>query len=100
MTQHEVAGPPPETPPRTPIARPRVGLLAALLMAVGPFAVWYSQEARQYAPFMLLTTLQMLFAYRAVTLARAREWLALVACSILNLYTVYLALPVTAAVFA
>jgi 4-amino-4-deoxy-L-arabinose transferase-like glycosyltransferase len=80
------------------IARPRVGLLAALLMAILPFAVWYSQEARSYADFMLFTTLQMLFAYLAVTRSRWYDWLFLALSTVLNLYTTYIALAVTAVV--
>jgi hypothetical protein len=72
----------------------RVGLLAALFMAVIPFAVWYSQEARSYAPLMLFTTLQALSAYRAVTRARPLDWLGLALFTVLNLYTNYLALAV------
>ncbi len=37
----------------------RAGIVAALLGAVLPFAVWYSQEARNYSLLMLMTTLQM-----------------------------------------
>jgi 4-amino-4-deoxy-L-arabinose transferase-like glycosyltransferase len=81
------------------LVRPRVGLLAALLMAVLPFAVWYSQEARQYAFLMLFTTLQMLFAYRAVTGGGRWAWIGLSAASVCNLYAGYLALTVTAAAF-
>ena len=74
-------------------------LLAALLMAVLPFAVWYSQEARAYALLMLLTTLQILFAYRAKRDGRLFDWAGLSLFSILNLYTHYLALAVTGAVY-
>ncbi len=80
------------------LCRPRVGLLAALLMAILPFAVWYSQEARSYADFMLFTTLQMLFAYLAVTRSRWYDWLFLALSTVLNLYTTDIALSVTAAV--
>jgi 4-amino-4-deoxy-L-arabinose transferase-like glycosyltransferase len=38
----------------------RVGLAAALLTAVSPIMVWYSQEARAYAMVMLLSALSML----------------------------------------
>lgn len=79
--------------------RPRVGLIAASVTAVLPFAVWYSQEARPYSLLMLLTTTQMLFAYLAVTRRRVWYWAGLVTCSVLNLYTHYAALPLTAAAF-
>ena len=39
----------------------RVGLVAALLAAVNPFLVWYSQEARSYALLALLGALSLLF---------------------------------------
>lgn len=43
------------------------GLVAAGLMAVSPFAVWFSQEARMYALLMLLVLLSMLLAWLAAT---------------------------------
>src|SRR5439155_21211529 len=82
------------------LARPRVGLLAALVFTLSPFAVWYSQEARQYAFLMLFSTLQMLFAYRLVSGGGRWDWLGLAAASVANLYTAYLAVPVTGAAFA
>jgi 4-amino-4-deoxy-L-arabinose transferase-like glycosyltransferase len=76
----------------------RAGLVAAVLTAVMPFMVWYSQEARNYTLLMLLTTLQMYFALSAITRGRAIDWGALAAVTVLNLYTHYLALTATAAV--
>src|SRR5687768_3095817 len=78
----------------------RAALLAALLMATAPFAVYYSQEARPYAFIILFTTLQMLAAYRATTRSSAWDWLGLTALSIANLYTSYLSIFATAAAFA
>jgi 4-amino-4-deoxy-L-arabinose transferase-like glycosyltransferase len=76
----------------------RAGLVAALMGAVLPFAVWYSQEARNYSLLMLMTTLQMWFAFRSVKRGRIIDWLGLAVFSILNLYTHYVALAATAAV--
>ncbi len=70
----------------------RIGLIASLLFAVMPFAVWYSQEARVYALLMLLVTLQMLLAYRAVKRSCARDWLGLAGATALCLYAHYTAL--------
>jgi mannosyltransferase len=47
----------------------RVGLIAAAFVAVSPLLVWYSQEARAYMPFMLLSALAFLY------FARGRVWL-------------------------
>jgi 4-amino-4-deoxy-L-arabinose transferase-like glycosyltransferase len=44
----------------------RSALLAALLVAVSPLLVWYSQEARAYALFALLSTLGFLFFVRGL----------------------------------
>ncbi|MHB8612744.1 MAG: glycosyltransferase family 39 protein [Candidatus Dormibacteraceae bacterium] len=76
----------------------RGGLVAALLMAVMPYAVWYSQEARNYALFMLITSLQIYFAFNAVTRSRRLDWLGLALFTALNLYTHYLAFAATAGV--
>lgn len=39
----------------------RVGLAAATVVAVNPFLVWYSQEARAYAPMVLLVAISLAF---------------------------------------
>ena len=44
-----------------------VGLLAALLCAISPFMVYYSQEVRMYALATFFTTLLMLFLARIVS---------------------------------
>src|SRR5262245_5471057 len=44
----------------------RVGLVAALLAAVNPFLVWYSQEARSYALLALLGAISLLFCARVL----------------------------------
>ena len=75
----------------------RTAVISAVLMAVMPYAVWYSQEARNYALFMLLSTLQIYFAYTSIKRARWFDWAGLAAFTILNLYTHYLALEMTAA---
>ena len=79
------------------VAGRTTGLIAALGLALAPFAVYYSQEARPYAFLMLFTTLQLLFTYRAIAHGGWRDWLGLALCSILNLYTGYLALAPTLA---
>jgi 4-amino-4-deoxy-L-arabinose transferase-like glycosyltransferase len=77
----------------------RAALLATLLVATAPFAIYYSQEARPYAFIILFTTLQMLASYRAATRSSPWDWLALTVLSILNLYTSYLSIFPTAAAF-
>jgi mannosyltransferase len=47
------------------LASERAGLLAAGLVAVNPYLVWLSQEARAYALFALLGALSFLFFVRA-----------------------------------
>ena len=44
----------------------RTGLIAAALVSVNPFLVWYAQEARSYALLALLTALTVLFFGRAL----------------------------------
>ncbi len=65
----------------------RTGLLAALLMALSPPAVWYSQEARPYAFVLLLSTLAWLLLWEADERPARRTWWALGLVALLFLLT-------------
>jgi len=74
------------------------GLASALLLAVSPVAVQYSQEARMHELFLLGTALSTWTLARALARPRQRRrWLAYALATTLNLYTVYLAFVVLAA---
>ncbi len=76
----------------------RVGLAGALLLAVSPAAVQYSQEARMHELFLLGAVLSTWTLTRALARpARRRWWLAYALTTALNLYTVYLAFVVLVA---
>jgi mannosyltransferase len=73
------------------------GLIAAALVALNPFLIWYSQEARSYALFLLLGALSFWAFVRARQSAEAR-WLVLWAlfssCALLvHNFGVFLVLP-------
>jgi hypothetical protein len=75
----------------------RVGLASALLLAVSPVAIQYSQEARMHELFLLGVTLSTWALGRA--LARPgqwRWWLIYALATAFSLYTVYLAFIVLA----
>jgi len=66
----------------------REGLVGALLLAVAPLHLRYSQDARFYTLQVFLSLLSAYFLYRAV-LSRDREWkwfVGFVLCTALNLY--------------
>ena len=80
----------------------RAALIAALLVAVAPYLVWYSQDAKMYALVTALTLLAMLCQLQALRTGRSRWWLAFVAVVTLSLYIHLLAalmIPVYAAFF-
>ena len=73
---------------------PRTGLAAALLMAVSPFAVYLSQEARHYTLPMLLITLSLAALVQMQQDLQRQHlrwplWLAWVGLSLLGLYVHY-----------
>ena len=78
------------------IGRPRAGLWAALLLAVLPFHLRYSQEIRYYAPLMAFSLLTFLLLHRALTEPKLVRWIAFALITALNLYTHYGALLVLA----
>jgi mannosyltransferase len=69
----------------------RAGIVAAALVAVNPMLVWYSQEARAYALFVLLTALSLLYFVRALDQGRRRDFIAWGIASALALATHYFA---------
>jgi O-antigen/teichoic acid export membrane protein len=67
----------------------RAGLAAAALGAVAPFPVWYSQEARMYAFFMLFATLAVWMQVRAVRRNRTTDWIGYALASAALLWNQY-----------
>jgi mannosyltransferase len=80
----------------------RAAWLAALLVAVSPYMVWYSQEAKMYALVGALTLLAMACQLRALATGRAGWWAGFVGAASLSFYIHMLAallIPVYAMVF-
>jgi tetratricopeptide (TPR) repeat protein len=69
----------------------RVGLLGALLLAVNPYHIAYSQEARHYALMAFLALLSLVFLLKALKRKRPWLWLGFVLCTGLSLYNHYFA---------
>ncbi|HET7047566.1 MAG TPA: glycosyltransferase family 39 protein [Solirubrobacteraceae bacterium] len=67
----------------------RTGLFAATLASVAPLLLWYSQEARPYAFFMLFATLALWAQARVLKDGGLRYWIAYGALTIALLYTHY-----------
>lgn len=67
----------------------RAGLVAAAVGTVAPFMVWYSQEARMYAFFMLFATLALWAQVRAVRRGQVRDWALYAVFTAAMLWTQY-----------
>lgn len=67
------------------------GLIAALLTAVSPYMIWYSQEARAYILLALLSALSLLFSARARRTGRPIDLLAWALVAALALATHFFA---------
>ncbi len=75
------------------------GLVAALLMATGPYLVWYGQEAKMYALLSALVPLALLLALDVARRGGAWRWAALYVLTGLSCYVhllSVLAIPVQA----
>ena len=73
----------------------RTGWVAAVLAAVAPFAVWYSQEARMYSLFMLLAAIAVGAQVQALRRGRTGDWALFGVATAAMLWTQYFAvLPV------
>lgn len=65
------------------------GALAAAFAALSPFAIFYSTEARAYAPLAFFVALSTLLLLVALEERAPRWWLAYGGCACLVLYTHY-----------
>jgi hypothetical protein len=79
------------------LASRRAGLVAAALVALNPYLIWFSQEARAYSLFILLSTLTLLFLARAIRRGGGRDlalWALCAAASFATHYfTAFLIVP-------
>ncbi|MEA2428261.1 MAG: mannosyltransferase [Thermoleophilaceae bacterium] len=69
----------------------RVALIAAALVAVNPYFVWYSQEARAYSLLVFTTALSLLFLARALRDPSRRALALWAGSAVLALLTHYFA---------
>jgi len=65
------------------------GIVAAFLIAVNPFHIYYSQEARPYSFLMLTTIMSSIFLHRIIFQGRARHYIFYAVTSIAGFYTHY-----------
>ncbi|MCB0208393.1 MAG: glycosyltransferase family 39 protein [Anaerolineae bacterium] len=75
----------------------RVGLMAAVIMAVSPLQLFYAQEARLYTQLLLLTLLSSCCFFQALRTDRYGWWAVFVVTATLAAYTAYFAFPIFAA---
>src|SRR3954453_16948206 len=68
-------------------ASSRAGLLAAALVALNPYLLWYSQEARSYGLFVLFSALGLLFFADSLERSRSRDLALWAAASALAVWS-------------
>jgi O-antigen/teichoic acid export membrane protein len=69
----------------------RTGWVAATFAVFAPFCVWYSQEARMYAQFMLFATLAVAAQVQAIRRGRRIDWAVYAISTAAMLWTQYFA---------
>jgi tetratricopeptide (TPR) repeat protein/predicted membrane-bound mannosyltransferase len=62
------------------------GLIAAFLVAISPYHLWFSQEARGYTGVVLFSALSLYFLFQAARLGRRRYFVGFVLTTALALY--------------
>jgi hypothetical protein len=67
----------------------RVGMFAALALALSPFHRWSSQEARAYVLYFLLAAIALWLFFQAMSTNRWRDWLLYALACTAGLYTHY-----------
>ncbi len=67
----------------------RIGLYAALLVAISPFMNWYASEARMYSMLAFFTVLHQYFFLKVYREGTPRHWLGYTLTAIAGIYTHY-----------
>jgi len=75
------------------LSGPRAGLIAAVVLAINPLHITYSQEARQYAVLVLLVAISHLLMLKCLARGKWYDLLAYLAVSTVALLTHYFAAP-------
>ncbi len=65
------------------------GFASALLLAISPLHIWYSQETRMYVLVTLWTMAGSFWLWRALQREARADWIAYILCMALALYTHY-----------
>lgn len=69
----------------------RIALLSALILAINPFHIFYSQEARMYSLFALFSLLSLFYFFKVLKEKKRINWFFYITFNLLNLYTHYFA---------
>lgn len=67
----------------------RIALISAFILAVSPFHIYYSREARRYSMTVLLSLAAAYFFVKAFRKGQTRFWAGFVIFTILNIYCHY-----------
>jgi uncharacterized membrane protein len=65
----------------------RIGLIAATILALSPFHVWYAQETRMYAALTFFVLASAFFFFRALRYGSWQDWVGYILTTTLALYT-------------
>ena len=65
----------------------RVGLIAATILTLSPFQVWYAQETRMYAMLTFALLASAYYLLRALRDGDRRDWIGYILTTVLALYT-------------
>jgi len=76
----------------------QLGLVAALLWSLHPYAVWHAQDARNYALWSTFSLLALWLALSALSRGRLVDWVLYVVAAVTAAYVYYLELFVMAVV--
>lgn len=67
----------------------RVGVFSAAIVALSPYFIWYSQEARMYSPMVVFAMLSVGSLYRAMQTRTSRWWAAYTVSTTAGMFTHY-----------
>jgi len=82
------------------LASRQAGLIAAAMVAVNPMLIWYSQEARSYAPLVFFGAVSLLFFARSLRTKAGRDlalWMLASALALCSHYFAVFAVGIEAA---